>query len=94
MFFKASELYKVEIFQNYHIGSTFSSLGVPSSPIIFQIPAVEDPDAAVDGDWIQMTSRDISWQLDAGNLSLTVDGAQEAVRIVRASVSDNCSWKW
>jgi hypothetical protein len=94
MFFKSSELYRVETFQSYRIGSTFSSIGVPTSPIIFQIPAVEVPDPAVDADWVQMTSGAISWQLDADNLSLTVDGAQHLVRIVRASTADNCNWKW
>lgn len=94
MFFKSSELYKIETFQSYHVGSTFSSIGIPSSPIIFQIPAVADPDDATDSDWIQMTSGSIEWQLDADNLSLTVDGAQDKVRIVRDSIDDNCSWKW
>ena len=94
MFFDKGKLHKVIEVQNYHIGSTFTSLGVPSSPIIFQIPKVENPDKDNDADWIQMTSKSTAWQLDADNLSLAVSGTQRALRVVRALETDNCFWKW
>ena len=94
MFFKPTETSKVLDIHNYYIGSTFTAIGVPAAPIVFQIPAVENPDPDTDGDWVQMTSGAIAWQLDADNLSLTVAGTQMTLRVKRGNTSDNLSWKW
>ena len=94
MFFKGIETSKVLEIHNYYVGSTFSAIGIPTSPILFEIPAVESPDPDTDSDWVQMTSGGVSWQLDADNLSLTVAGAQLQMRVKRANTTDNLSWKW
>jgi len=69
--------------QKYHIGSSISVVGTITNPIIIEQPLTEFPTdeslqaafIADDGNWQQRTSGETSWQLDATNLTLVVDGA-------------------
>jgi len=93
MFFQNTDLYKVIRVDLYEIGSSFLAVGEPSSPIIFQIPAVDDADETIDGEWMQITTSGIQWQLDSDNLALPIDGTVPRLRVKRESTSDNCTWK-